>query len=256
MRCEEAKDLAGPYRDGELAEPAFGTFQAHLAGCAACQERMAEAGDMALTLRLAAREPASIALEARIRAAIATELPAAWSAGRKWRWPGLDPSNWPGFAYGGSLAAVCAASVLVTWLAVRPPADLGAAHDVVAAHMRSLLQDSPVQVASSESHTVRPWFNGRVDFAPAVTDLAGSGFPLAGARLDYVDGRRVAALVYKRRLHVVNVFVWPSSAAGDSAEQLSQVNGYNLLTWRRGGLVYWMASDLNPAEMRDLRSLL
>ena len=128
--------------------------------------------------------------------------------------------------------------------------------DVLAAHVRSLLQDSPTQVASSEAHTVRPWFAGRLEFAPTVKDLAAEGFPLAGARLDYIGERRVAALVYRRRLHVVNVFVWPAADAADSTPRARDLRGYNLLTWSRGGIAYWAISDLNMAELQQLQALL
>ena len=128
--------------------------------------------------------------------------------------------------------------------------------DVLAAHVRSLLQDSPTQVASSEAHTVKPWFAGRLEFAPSVKDLAAEGFPLAGARLDYIGERRVAALVYRRRLHVVNVFVWPAADAADSTPRALTLRGYNLLTWSRGGIAYWAISDLNMAELQRLQALL
>ena len=97
-----------------------------------------------------------------------------------------------------------------------------------------LLQASPMQIAFSDSHTVKPWFAGRLEFAPAVKDLAADGFPLAGARLDYIDGRRVAALVYRRRLHVVNVFLWPSTEV-EAAPREPSVRDYNLISWRRAG---------------------
>ena len=157
-----------------------------------------------------------------------------------------------------ALAACCVLSVLATWW-VMTSASQGIdriARDVAAAHIRSLLQDSPVQVASSDQHTVRPWFAGRADFAPDVKDLAQDGFPLIGGRLDYIAERRVAAAVYKRRLHVINVFMWPSTATADSAPQIDTRNGYNLLSWSRNGVAYWAASDLNADELRQLQRLL
>ncbi len=105
-------------------------------------------------------------------------------------------------------------------------------------HMRALLQDSPIQVASSDTHTVKPWFNGRVEFSPDVKDFATEGFPLAGGRLDYIGGKRVAALVYRHRLHVIDVFVWPAATAEDIPPRLTSTDGYNLLTWSHGGLTY------------------
>ena len=128
--------------------------------------------------------------------------------------------------------------------------------DIAAAHVRSLLQDSPLQVASSDAHTIKPWFAGRLDFAPTVRDLTAEGFPLAGARLDFVGERRVAALVYRRRLHLVNVFVWPSADGIDSAPRGLIHRGYNVVTWSKEGILYWAISDLNMAEMRLLQGLL
>ncbi len=122
--------------------------------------------------------------------------------------------------------------------------------------MRSLLQESPIQVASGDPHSVKPWFNGRIEYAPEVKDPSAEGFPLAGARLDYIGGKRVATLVYKRRLHVVNVFVWPAPSADDTAPRLIPINGYNLLAWNHGGLTYWAVSDLNGAELQQLKALL
>jgi anti-sigma factor RsiW len=156
-----------------------------------------------------------------------------------------------------ALAAACLVSVLSTWW-VMDHANRTTLfeREVLNAHLRSLLQDSPVQVASSDQHTVRPWFAGRADFAPAVKNLAAEGFSLVGGRLDYVADRRVSALVYKRRLHVINVFLWPSGATADSAARISIRNGYNLVSWSQNGVTYWAVSDLNAEELRALQGLL
>jgi anti-sigma factor RsiW len=127
---------------------------------------------------------------------------------------------------------------------------------LLAAHVRSLIQDTPIQVASSDSHTVKPWFAGRVDFAPEVKDLTADGFPLLGGRLDYVDERRVGVLVYRRRLHVINVFMWPAASAEPSGPLLHRKNGYNILSWSRGGISYFAVSDVEPGELRRLQELL
>ena len=129
-------------------------------------------------------------------------------------------------------------------------------NDIVSAHIRSLLQDSPIQIASSDSHTVKPSFNGRIDFAPDVKDLTAEGFPLAGGRLDYIADRRVGAIVYRRRIHVVNVFMWPAANAESRPPQFETVKGYNLMSWSRSGVTYWAISDLNAGELRQLQSLM
>ncbi len=128
--------------------------------------------------------------------------------------------------------------------------------EIITAHIRSLLQDGPIQVASSDSHTVKPWFAGRVDFAPEVKDLTAEGFPLMGGRLDYVHGRRVGGLVYKRRLHTINVFMWRAPGGDDAAPSATTRNGYNFLTWTKAGVIYWAVSDLDGAELKRLQELL
>jgi len=155
------------------------------------------------------------------------------------------------------LAAACVLSALATWWIVGTNGEAARLEqDVLAAHVRSLLQDSPIQVASSDAHTVKPWFAGRIDFSPEVRDLAADGFPLLGGRLDYVGGRRVGAVVYKRRLHTISVFMWPRVTAGEAAPHLVTRNGYNLLAWSHGGVDYWAVSDLSGGDLRQLQSLL
>ena len=130
------------------------------------------------------------------------------------------------------------------------------AREVLTSHLRSLMPGHLMDVISTDQHTVKPWFDGRIDFSPPVNDFAADGFRLVGGRLDYLDGRPVAALVYQRRKHIVNVFVWPASDGSQSAVESTAHDGYNLLHWRRGGMNYWMASDLNAQEMRDFAHLL
>lgn len=130
----------------------------------------------------------------------------------------------------------------------------GLADELVADHVRSLQANHLVDVETSSRHVVKPWFDGKVAFAPTVVDFAVQGFPLAGGRLDYVRSQPAAALVYRRGLHVINVFVWP----GDGADRLgtvSQRNGYRLEHWQAGGLTYWAVSDLDPAELKRFRDL-
>jgi anti-sigma factor RsiW len=248
MRCDEARDLIGPSIDGEASERNVEALRAHASACADCGQALDDSRRMSLELKCAGRVVPPAGLEPRIRAALLAE--AATDGIFAARLRTLLPQA-------TALAAACLLSVALTWTALRPSGnELRLEQDVVSAHIRSLLQDSPIQVASSDPHSVRPWFNGRVEFAPAVKDLAAEGFPLAGARLDYVGGRRVGALVYMRRLHVVNVFVWPSPGSETAEQRLVQVNGYNLISWNRGGLAYWAASDLNAGELRQLPNLL
>jgi anti-sigma factor RsiW len=129
--------------------------------------------------------------------------------------------------------------------------------EILTAHRRSLVQDKPIQIASSDGHTVKPWFNGRIDFAPPVRDLTFAGFLLVGGRVDIIGENRVAAIVYKRREHVINVFMWPSSNApvAQTAAHIA-IKGYNAVTWSAPGLTYWAVSDLNFNELNNLQKLL
>ena len=185
------------------------------------------------------------ALRARIQAAVARE---ARNEARPalWRW--------------GGVAVAIAAAAVVSWNVALMQARVGEdaiARDVVAAHVRSLMADGRLNdVASSDQHTVKPWFQGKVDFAPRVADLADSGFPLAGGRLDYVNGRPVAAITYRHRLHVVNVFQWSAEGAADAAPELLTRQGFSLVRWRRGGIEFRAVSDAAGADVMVLAQAL
>jgi anti-sigma factor RsiW len=151
-----------------------------------------------------------------------------------------------------SLAALAASLFLV----IGPINDRSSISDeVVASHVRSLLVDHLTDVATSDQHTVKPWFNGKIDFAPPVVDLVREGFPLQGGRVDYIGGRVVAALVYKRQSHVINLFVWPASSDGATTtlRTASSRDGYNIENWRVGGLNFWAVSDGNADDLAHFR---
>ncbi len=120
--------------------------------------------------------------------------------------------------------------------------------EVQVAHVRSLMANHLVDVASTDQHTVKPWFNGKLDFSPPVTDLAPQGFPLVGGRLEYLDGREVAALVYQRNKHYINLFIWPSQDQ-EAGLQRSDYNGYHLFHWTQSGMTFWAVSDVNPKDL-------
>ena len=226
------------------------------------QHRSTTSSASGRTLAEAGREPAPKALALRVRANLAREAEGEDRGGLPRRLPSRLPAAQrlrcaALMRQAAMLAAACVLSALATWWIVGTAGEASRLEqEVLAAHVRSLLQDSPIQVASSDAHTVKPWFAGRIDFSPEVKDLAADGFPLLGGRLDFVGGRRVGAVVYKRRLHTINVFMWPSAGPGDAAPRLVARNGYNLLAWSRGGVDYWAVSDLGAGDLRQLQNLL
>lgn len=251
MQCSDAADLVSASIDGELTGERQQAAEVHLASCADCRALADDYRRIGRQLT-DGYEPAPHHLADKIIARLAAEEAAT---------PIVRRADWQGWMRRVAvLLLACALSVVAGWHLARLSAEnVRLEHDVVAAHARSLLQDSPVQVASSDRHTVKPWFAGRLDFSPAVKDLAAEGFVLIGGRLDIVGDRRIAAVIYKRRQHVINVFMWPASA-GPGLESTgatrASLKGYNVIGWTSDGLIYWAVSDLNAAELGELQKLL
>ena len=251
MQCDRAADLIGAYLDHELDADTRREVAVHLGACPSCASAADQLRAISRQLAAVGREAAPAHLTANVRTLLSGEAErAAPEAGS------AATAQWPMRRWRLAAAAllICGTTAAATaWVTARTVEIAVLERDVTAAHVRSLLQDNAVQIASSDTHAIKPWFAGRLDFAPVVKDLTGEGFPLVGARLDYVGERRVAALIYRRRLHVVSVFLWPSSDGADRAPQELSRQGYNVLTWARGGTVYWAISDLNIGELRQLR---
>lgn len=248
MRCDEA-DGVSALVDGEIHGAERQAVEAHIAACPVCTLMLNDFRGMGKKLRSAAYELAPPDLDARIRSQLKNSLQNR---------PALATLSWSGLAsHAAALLVVASLSgVMGWWIAGMSQSQSQIQSDVIAAHVRSLLQDSPFQIASSDSHQVKPWFTGRLDYAPVVKDLAGEGFPLKGARLDYVNGRRVSAIVYMRRMHVINVFMWPVDDGGERPVPPGALKGYNVLSWTMGGVIYWAVSDLNIAELQRFKALL
>jgi anti-sigma factor RsiW len=237
---EHYDDLLDARLDGELTAEEAREVDQHLATCSMCAQDYAS---LSATHRLLSdnlvRYEAPDVLKARIRTALvdtARPTPVA-RASRPW---------WRMAAAGVAIAVVSSTLTLVT---VRRSDDARATDELLASHIRSLQPGHLTDVVATNQHTVKPWFNGRVDISPAVPNLDSLGFPLVGGRTDYVRGRAVPVMVYARRQHMINVYAWPSSDAASSPSRAGSRNGYHFVTWHSGELAYEAVSDLNAKEL-------
>jgi anti-sigma factor RsiW len=165
------------------------------------------------------------------------------------RKPGFTLLGWLGASAAFAFGVVLAFSVALALGIGGKASNAALTDEIVASHVRSLMASHHMDVASTDQHTVKPWFNGKVDFSPPVTDTADLGYPLAGGRLDYLDRHPVAALVYRRHAHLINVFVWPE-AGGEAAVTTASEQGYHVMQWREAGMRYAAVSDVNSDELR------
>ncbi len=209
----------------------------------------------ALVKANAARYRAPAELRGLIDASLAQAAAAIEPRGESRRRP---IRRYAGPALGLAAAFACGilAGVLLFQFRSAPGPDERIASEVVAAHVRSLMASHLQDVASTDRHTVKPWFAGKLDYSPPVEDYAARGYPLSGARLDYLEGRPVAALVYRHRLHTINVFVWPASGAPARAATAGTMRGFNLLAWTSAGMQFWAVSDLDAEELKQFSALL
>jgi anti-sigma factor RsiW len=243
MNCPEARRLQDAYLDGELDLVRSLEIEDHLRQCPACAAACQSGRALSHALRAAGlRTAAPPALAERIRAAThAAARPASSPAAIRRAWLSL------------AAAALVAVSFATGWLGdrlARQPRE-PYRNQIVAAHIRSLQADHLTDVDSSDRHTVKPWFNGKLDFAVPATDLADAGFELVGGRLDVLDMRQVAALVYRRRRHVINLFVQPAARANETGRGETEQQGYRSIGWTAEGMDYWAVSDLNAGELRE-----
>jgi len=240
MKCQEFQPQLHAYSDGELDVFKSLELEQHLSECAVCSQ----AHDNLRTLQKALRSDSlrfqpTPDLEARVKSALRREIHGGTSL--VWRW----------------LIPLCSAALLLIifsgYLLMRSQSDDLVAREIVSSHVRSLMTPGhTIDVPSEDPHTVKPWFDGKLDFSPPVRDFPDQGFALIGGRLDYIANRPVAALIYERRKHPINVFIWPATS-GDTKAIAQVLQGYNVIHWTKAGMTYWAISDLNLAELQQLQ---
>lgn len=252
MSCHEVQEFLDAYVDRELDVVTSAQLERHFTECPSC--RATSEAYQKLRNLVQAQIPyfrAPEELEQRIRASLhTTERKQNKSSWGEW-FP-----HWRRWAIAGAVVVLLVFGAAVFQMLRRSAAEEMLAQEVVSSHIRSLMADHLSDIASSDRHTVKPWFSGKLDFAPVVKELSSKGFPLAGGRLDYLDNRPVAALVYKHNKHTINLFLWPS-AQSDSAPRAMMIRGYTVMHWTQSLLAYWAVSDINAAELsnfvRDLK---
>jgi len=247
LHCEEKRELLHGYFDGELDVVRSMEVEKHMEDCDNC----AQAYGVIHSLRpvignSTVRFDPPANLERQLRSALRRKNQTQRKSFEvRWRW---------------LVVAISFVSVVGLVLAVAPiftrraESDL-LAQEIVSSHVRSLMADHLTDVPSSDRHTVKPWFAGKLDFSPPVKDLTQQGFSLTGGRLDYIGHRAVAALVYQRGQHSINVFIWPATDTAAVNESASTTHGYNVIRWSNGGMAYWAVSDLNLEELRQFVQL-
>jgi len=247
MNCASARELIESYLDGELDPSVKAEIQEHLTSCSSCAETHARLRELQMDIRTQAPyydPPAD--LQRRVQSALAQVARSEAKPGGAVR----RSASWQWVAIAASI--LLAFSVALNFTLFRSHRDDRdtLAQNIVSSHVRSLIGTHLLDVPSSDQHAVKPWFNGKLDFSPDVKDFAGQGFPLMGGRIEYLADRPVAALVYQRRRHVINVFVWPTVSSADSAGEITR-KGYNMIRWSKAGMTYWAVSDLGLSELRQ-----
>jgi anti-sigma factor RsiW len=246
MICDRAGSIVHGYLDNELDAVGAAEFERHLEQCSECIYALEDMESLRSSMSLARLyERAPAPLRNKILASLGTELPvAAFPSRTVWRW----------LAVAAAILLTTYASWRVTSVGRSGSYETVLAAEIVDAHLRSLQPGHLTDVISTDQHTVKPWFDGKLDFSPPVQDFGDQGFPLQGGRLDVVHGQTVAALVYVRRKHLVNVFIWPADKK-DRAPSSGSQQGYQWLEWRKGGMEFCAVSDAPPSALEQLQIL-
>jgi anti-sigma factor RsiW len=266
MNCEEAIKLMDGYLDGELDPITSQTIERHLRDCGNCDQAYKTHGSLIRAIGNATpyyKAPAE--LRERIQFSLRKEIttrptdvvardaqqPFARRQPEPRTTPFGTPWNWLALAAAIILGAIVALNVLPRFQ--RSGGDQFLATQLIASHVRSLMASHLTDVASSDQHTVKPWLDAKLDFAPPVVDLSSEGFPLIGGRLDYLDNRQVAALIYQRRKHFINLFVWPAASDAPKTTEALTRQGYQLLHWIDSDFNYWAVSDVNANDLQTFK---
>jgi anti-sigma factor RsiW len=265
VNCEEITDLMDGHLDGELDPITSQKIEQHLGHCRKCQQTYEDHTALAHAIsRGAPYYKASTELRQRVQSSLRDAIGAKGTrsaarenvtrplAERRLVLSGM-PWNWL------ALAATIVLAAIVAWNLVprlqQPGPDQFLATQLIASHVRSLMANHLTDVPSSDQHTVKPWLDAKLDFAAPVVDLSGEGFPLIGGRLDYLDNHPVAALIYQRRKHFINLFVWPTTPEASKTQKAITRQGYNLLHWVDADFNYWAVSDVSGSDLQTFKQL-
>ena len=244
MTCDEAEILLHALIDGELDAGHAREVEQHVAGCKRCTAALADYRAMSAAIAGAdVRYTAPASLRQRIEASLpqpksadVVPLPSRRSVLR-------------GFAMGSAVSALAATGLVA--IVLRNDDEQRIESEVVSAHLRSLQAGHLIDVVSTDQHTVKPWFNGKLDVSPPVIDLTAQGFTLIGGRLDYLDARAIGAVVYKRRQHVINLFVAQTGNTERKAAKMETMQGFSVLRWSEQGMNFWAVSDIGADELNE-----
>jgi anti-sigma factor RsiW len=247
MECKDAQILIAGYLDRELDPVQTVGMEDHLHGCAVCSRSYQDHQVLSEGLRTGSvyfKAPTDLQkrIQRSVRQAAKAESPPRWLS---WSWVRMA----------APLAAAALVLLALVPLLRGPSPEEILAQEVVSGHVRSLMANHLADIPSSDQHTVKPWFNGKLDFSPPVQDFAKQGFPLVGGRLDYLNNRPVAALIYGRDKHLINLFIWPSSDSSDAGTKSETRQGYHVFHWTRSGMTYWAVSDVEKSQLQEFVQL-
>jgi anti-sigma factor RsiW len=247
MRCASSQHLLELHLDGELSASESAEIQMHIESCAFCGGLYQHLEQLQSDIReRVTRYRAPAHLQQNIQAAL-RKAAANGRQSRPWRW------NW--MAVAASVLLFASMAWNIAFLQSRGSARDVLAQEVLSSHLRSLMGTHLLDVPSSDQHTVKPWFNGKLNFSPDVKDFGSQGFRLVGGRIEYLEDKPVAALVYQRRQHFINLFMWPAHSSSQSGYSEMKRSGYNLVSWTEGGMTCWAVSDLQTSELEQFAQL-